>query len=574
MADEMKLKETEQKLKDIQLALDESCIVAITDKDGVIQYANDKFCETSKYSRDELIGSKHHIINSSHHPKSFFEDMWKTISSGKVWKGEIKNRKKDGTYYWVDTTIVPFLKPNGKPYQYISIRHEITDRKNYEEIIERMAYADPLTKLPNRNQLAQWMKEHIRDDGDKIAAFFIDIDQFKSINDHYGHMTGDLVLQEVALRLKNSIRKTDFISRQGGDEFIIILNNNDTKEEVTKVAKRMLDSVRRPISYKNTQIHITLSIGISMGNYHEDLDKMNFIETLIRQADTAMYQVKKQAGNSYCFHTNDQNSNLMRTYELEGEIKHALDNDEFYMVYQPIVNLKNNQIVGMEALLRWNNKKLGQVSPGDFIPILEKQLLIIPVGNWILRTVAAQMKKWQDEGIFFERVSINVSPIQLKDRYFIQHLREILNETQMDPSYIELEITESTLLEVQHSAVLFEELQALGIKISIDDFGTGYSSLSYLKKLPINTLKIDKSFIDDLDHHGKILANTIINMGKNLGYRVIAEGIETEEQLTFLKKQDSNEGQGYYFSKPIKGEEISKLLQKKKNNPIRDGKNS
>lgn len=565
MADERTGKETEQKLRDIQFALNESCIVAITDEQGIIQYVNDKFCKVSKYSQEELIGNRHSMINSGYHPESFFKAMWKTITSGEVWKGEIKNRKKDGTCYWVDTTIVPFLNQNGKPYQYVSIRYDITDRKNCEEMVRKLAYADPLTKLPNRNQLVEWMKESMRDEGDTVTAFFIDIDQFKSINDHYGHTTGDLVLQEVAVRLKNSIRKTDFISRQGGDEFIIILNNNDTEEEVTRVAERVLSNASEPIFYKNTQIHITLSIGISMGSYRKDIAKTDFIETLIRQADTAMYQVKKQAGNSYCFSTSDQNTNMMRTYQLEAEIKHALDDDEFYMVYQPIVNLQNNQVVGTEALLRWNNERLGHVSPGEFIPILEKQLLIIPVGNWVIRTVAAQMKKWQDEGIFFERVSINISPIQLKDRSFVKHLQQILNETQVDPSYIELEITESTLLEVQHSAVLFEQLQALGIKISIDDFGTGYSSLSYLKKLPINTMKIDKSFIDDLDHHGKVLANTIISMGKNLGYRVIAEGIETKEQLAFLKKQNSNEGQGYYFSKPVKSEEIAKLLKKSRN---------
>jgi len=560
MNDETKLEQTERKLRDIELALNESSIVAITDNRGIIQFANDKFCEISKYSREELVGSAQNIVNSGYHPRSFFKNMWKTIGTGNVWHGEIKNKAKDGTYYWVDTTIVPFLKSNGKPYQYISIRHNITSLKNYEELIEQMAYSDPLTNLPNRNQLVKWTNEHPKTPGETVAAFFMDIDNFKSINDNYGHTAGDIVLQEIAVRLRNCIRDIDFISRQGGDEFIIILNNNDNEETVAEIAESILNQISVPISHKNAQIHTTVSIGISMGTYHEYMDRTDFIETLVQRADTAMYHAKRQGGNYYCYNTQNQNTELFRTYELESKIKSALDNDEFFMVYQPIINLKNNQIVGMESLLRWNNQKLGLVSPGEFIPILEKQWLIVPVGSWILKTVCMQMKEWQDQGIFFERISVNVSPIQLKNRNFIKDLKQILEDTQIEPSYIELEITESTILEVKNSAKIFKDLQELGIKISIDDFGTGYSSLSYLKKLPINTLKIDKSFIDDLDRNGEILANTIINMGKNLGFRVIAEGIESMEQLAYLKQQTCDEGQGYYFSKPVKSEEITKLF--------------
>jgi diguanylate cyclase (GGDEF)-like protein/PAS domain S-box-containing protein len=563
MSDHNKLQETERKLRDLELALNESSIVAITDQRGRIQHANDQFCKISQYSREELIGSYHSMINSGYHPKSFFKNMWQTIGTGNVWRGEIKNQKKDGTYYWVDTTIVPFLKPNGKPYQYIAIRHDITALKEYEETIEKMAYSDPLTNLPNRNQMIKWIEENLNEQGNKIAAFFIDIDQFKTINEKYGHLTGDLILQEVAAKLRNNIRKTDFISRWGGDEFTIILNNNDSNEAIVQIAKRILNSTSSSFSYKQFQIPVSISIGISTGIYHNEINKMSFVETLIQQANKAMYRVKEIGGKSYHLNTYADSKNVPRTYQVEAEIKNALEKNEFHIAYQPIINLKNKQIVSLEALLRWNNENLGLVSPGEFIPILEQQLLIIPVGNWVLKTVAAQMSKWQEEGIFFERISVNVSPIQLKNPNFIQDLKNIFNATQMDPSYLELEVTESTLLEFHHSTVLFEELQALGIKISIDDFGTGYSSLSYLKKLPINTLKIDKSFIDDLDHHGKILVTTIMSMGKNLGYRVIAEGIETQEQLEFLKKQSLSEGQGYYFSKPVKSEEINQLMSNK-----------
>lgn len=566
MPDYKKLEEAKQKLKDLEQALNESSIVAITNQRGIIQYVNDKFCNISQYSRDELIGSYHNIINSGYHPNSFFKNMWKTIGIGNVWHGEIKNQKKDGTYYWVDTTIVPFLKPNGKPYQYVSIRHDITALKEYEKTIEKMAYTDPLTKLPNRNQMIKWIEENLHEQGNKIAAFFIDIDQFKTINEKYGHLTGDLVLKDVANKLQHNLRKTDFVSRRGGDEFIIILNNNDSDEEVISIAKRILYGTSISFSYQQFQIPISISIGVSTGIFHNNINKMSFVETLIKQANQAMYYVKKLGGRSYHLNTHTDSTNISRVYQVESEIKNALKNDEFHIVYQPIINLKNNQVVGLEALLRWNNKKLGAVSPGEFISILEQQLLIIPVGNWVLKTVASQMSKWQAEGVFFERISVNVSPIQLKNPNFVQDLKQIFNDAQMEPSYFELEVTESTLLEFHHTSVLFEELQSLGIKISIDDFGTGYSSLSYLKKLPINTLKIDKSFIDDLDHHGKILATTIMNMGKNLGYRVIAEGIETKEQLKFLQQQNLSEGQGYYFSKPVKSEEISKLVNRRNKN--------
>lgn len=555
------LNKVRKKLKDLELALDKSSIVAITDNRGIIQYANRKFSEISKYAQEELIGSYQSIVNSGHHPRSFFKDMWKTIGTGNVWQGEIKNKAKDGSYYWVDTTIVPFLKENGKPYQYISIRHNITRRKKYEQYIETMAYSDPLTQLPNRNQLIKWVTEYPQKTGETVTAFFLDIDHFKSINDNYGHDIGDFVLQEIAIRLRNAIRETDFVSRQGGDEFTIILNNNDDKEVVTTIAENILHQISVPIPYENKQIIITASIGISMGSIPEDMDSPIFIETLIKNADTAMYHAKREGGNDYCFNTKDQNKQLNRTYEIESNIKNALTNHEFYMVYQPLINLNNNQIVGMEALIRWNNKKLGVVSPGEFIPVLEKSGSIVPVGKWILETVCKQMKNWQENGIVFERISVNVSPIQLKNRSFIKDLQEILNNTEMDPSYIELEITEGTILEVNDSAIILQNLQDLGVKISIDDFGTGYSSLSYLKELPINTLKIDKSFIRDLDINGEIIANTIINMGKNLRFRVIAEGIENKEQLTYLQRQKCHEGQGYYFSKPVRSEETTKLFK-------------
>lgn len=558
---EKELNKALKKLRDIELALNESSIVAITDHQGVIQFANEKFCEMSQYSQEELIGSKQNIVNSGFHDREFFKEMWRTIGTGNIWKGEIKNRAKDGTYYWVDTTIVPFLKDDGKPYQYIAIRHDITKRKNYEETIKKMAYYDPLTMLPNRNMLNEWVSNY---QGETITVLFLDIDRFKSVNDNFGHRTGDKILQELAKRLKKTLRKTDFIVRQGGDEFIIFLDGVDNRVDVMSVVNKINEQFNAPFFIHDKVIVTTTSIGISMNKKESRKGEIvDFIEMAIRQADTAMYHAKKRGGNTYCFNTHDQNNEINRYYQLEYEIETALNQNQFSVVYQPFVHLKYGHITGIEALLRWHNPTLGSVSPVEFIPILEERGLIIPVGRWVLKTVCEQMVTWHRNGIDLKKISVNVSPIQFNEKDFVKDIKDILEETGLEPQYLELEITEGTLLHVGQSEETFHKLRDLGVTISIDDFGTGYSSLSYLKQLPINTLKIDKSFIDDLSIHDEVIVNTIITMGKHLSFNVIAEGIENEEQLNYLKEQDCPEGQGYYWSKPIEANQITKLFQER-----------
>ncbi len=290
-------------------------------------------------------------------------------------------------------------------------------------------------------------------------------------------------------------------------------------------------------------------------------DHLDLVEEMIRQADTAMYHAKQNGGNSHCFISDDQNDELRRYYQLEQEIKHALEEDEFSIVYQPLINLRNDEITGVEALLRWNNKKLGPVSPGEFIPLLEELGLIIPVGNWVLQSVCDQMVSWHKKGFSIDRVAVNVSPIQFVNQSFVHDVKEIIRETKMDPVWLELEITEGTILNIDKAEKTLKELRDLGVHISIDDFGTGYSSLSYLKRLPINTLKIDQSFIRDLDVNDEVIVNTIITMAKNLQFNIIAEGIETDYQLSYLKDQDCHEGQGYYFSKPIDARELEQAYK-------------
>lgn len=555
---QLELQKASKKLKDLELALNESSIVAITDNRGIITFVNEKFCEISQYSPEELIGNRHNIINSGYHNQEFFKEMWRTIGTGNVWQGELRNKRKDGTYYWVATTIVPFLKENGKPYQYIAIRHDITQRKEYEERIKKMAYYDPLTSLPNRNLLKEWLQTYITD-AENLTVLFLDIDRFKSINDNYGHRTGDVILKELAKRIQTCIQKTDFIVRQGGDEFVIFLTRLDDKDDIMELVNRIKTLFILPFIVNGHKIHTTTSIGICTSKTeNKDSEKLDWVEETIRKADTAMYHAKKNGGNTHCFNTSDQDDEMARYYQLEAEIKEALYRNEFSIVYQPLINLRDNEISGVEALLRWNNPRLGSISPNEFIPLLEELGLIIPVGRWVLNTVCKQIVKWKVKNVPINRVSVNVSPIQFRNNDFIKDVKNVLRETSIDPTYLDLEITEGTIINIDRAEVILGELQDLGVNISIDDFGTGYSSLSYLKRLPINTLKIDRSFIHNLDLHDEVIVNTIITMGKNLKFNVVAEGIETEDQLSYLKEQDCHEGQGYYFSKPLRAEELEK----------------
>lgn len=560
------LRETElnqaikDQLKDIELALNESSIVAITDNKGVIEFANDRFCEISGYSHEELIGSRQNIVNSGYHSRAFFKEMWRAIGTGNVWKGKIKNRAKDGTYYWVDTTIVPFLKENGKPYRYISIRHDITKLKEYEEAISHMAYHDPLTALPNRNYLNEWMADRDIANDEMIACLFIDVDRFKSINDTFGHQLGDVTLLEVAKRIKASACANHFIVRQGGDEFIVFLRGLTSKDEVIDIVNDMIDKFSTPFRLRGENKRITISIGISMfqADSHAN-NNLPIMETLMKQANTAMFHAKEKFGNSYCFNTDAQNVEQDRYYLLENELKEALQKEEFHIVYQPLIHLKSKKLVGVEALLRWNNEKMGFVSPGEFIPILEELGGINDVGKWVLESVCRQLKDWYEKDIHIPRVAVNVSPVQFENKNFVQDVKKLIEGLELQAQRLELEITEGTIFHLRRAEEVFRELQEIGIRISIDDFGTGYSSLHRLKQLPINTLKIDRSFIDDLDSDGEVIVDTIISMGKTLHFNIVAEGIETEAQFAYLEEVGCDEGQGYYLGRPMSVEGIEEM---------------
>jgi diguanylate cyclase (GGDEF)-like protein/PAS domain S-box-containing protein len=564
---EYKFKEALKKLNDIELALNESSIVAITDSRGFINHVNDKFCEISKYERHELLGQDHRIINSKHHSSLFFKELWSTIRSGKVWHGEIKNKAKDGSYYWVDTTIVPFLDERGKPYQYVSIRNDITKRKAYEEKIKQMAYYDPLTNLPNRYWLNKQLKKLLldRESPELLAILFLDLDRFKSINDTLGHHHGDVLLRRVAERLRKCIPSSDFISRHGGDEFILVLHSLKTVEEIEEMTEQIVKEMSLPFYIDGDKVLTSTSVGISLFSKEcqqhiipKDADEL--IDRLIKQADIAMYVAKRNGRNTYEMSSSSSNERIIKTISMENELKYALERNEFQLVYQPLIDLKTSGVIGAEALIRWNSAKFGTVYPIEFLPVLEEVGLIVPVGKWVLEEACKQMKTWTELNSKASKIGVNVSPIQLKSSQFVADIEQILKKMGLEPYFLELEITESVIQNSQESKKVLNRLRSLGVKVAMDDFGTCYSSLSYLKHLPINTLKIDKSFIDDLDEVGKVLVETIIQMGKKLNFDLTAEGIENEEQLQFVTEQGCHIGQGYLFDKPLSPEEMSRLL--------------
>lgn len=546
-----------KELKDIQFALEQSSIVAITDNKGIITYVNDKFCELSKYGRDELIGSTHRLINSGYHSKSFFKDMWAVIGSGKVWKGVMRNKAKDGSYYWVNTTIVPFLNEAAIPYQYISIRHDITNQKEIEEQILYNAYHDELTGLRNRRCFNYEINSSFQQNKDeKMAFFFIDLDRFKHVNDTLGHDSGDQVLKVVAHRLSTHLKNEVDLYRFGGDEFIAVMKDcSDTCAET--MAAKINNLFSTPFHYKGEKIYLSTSIGVSF--YPKDGKDL---EILVKKADSAMYIGKRSSSNEVQFFTSEMYENLTKMMEMERELRGAIEEKAFHLHYQPQVDLRTQEIVGLEALIRWEHPKWGNISPSEFIPIAEETGLITPITEWVLDSVCRDYRSWLDIGMEPIRLAVNISP-NLFQEDLVLLVTRTLEKWKLSSSFLELEMTEGVLQNQRTTIPILQELRALGVRVSIDDFGTGYSSLASLRDFPIDCLKIDRSFMEDIKKDNGIMIKTILDMATHLNVNVIAEGIETKSQLMFLSTLQCSQGQGYLFSRPLPGEEIVKILSKK-----------
>lgn len=471
---------------------------------------------------------------------------------------EFKAVQLDGTEIDVEMSAMPIMYEGRMAEQIVG--RDLTQRKKAEKTIKYMAYYDVLTGLPNRNMVRKHLNNALQKGGQELAVLFLDLDRFKIINDTKGHRVGDLLLKVVAARLKNAVGDAGLVSRQGGDEFIILLKGLN-KEKVVQVAERILNEFSEGIVVENQEFYVTPSIGISMAPC-DGKDE----ETLIKHADTAMYLAKERGKNNYQFYTNQLHGLSSRKMELENGLRKALEQSQLMLHYQPQVNLETGEIIGVEALVRWQHPENGIISPAEFIPLAEETGLIVPLGKWVLENAAAQNKSWQRRGLSQFPISVNISVRQLQEDRFIDTVKGVLEDTELDPRYLDLEITESVMQNSETTASILNELKELGVTLAIDDFGTGYSSLSLLKHLPIDKIKIDKSFVDDIIHHSNqgAMVKTIIDMGHNLQFNVIAEGVEELEQVEFLMRNGCRVGQGYYFSRPLAAEAIEELLKNHK----------
>jgi diguanylate cyclase (GGDEF)-like protein/PAS domain S-box-containing protein len=512
---------------------------------------------------DELISQgddaklREHVVGTIQGPEEFLEKI-KYIESHRDEKSYDEIRLKNGKIF--DRYTAPLIDATGQYRGRISYHRDITERKAAEERIQFLAYYDALTELPHRALLQDRMEIALADArrrGEKIAVMFLDLDQFKAINDLFGHAFGDILLKEVAKRIRSCGREQDTVARVGGDEFVLLVKGAKHAADAAIAAERLIAALKASFVIQGQSLYVSCSVGVSMFPQH-GADS----ETLIRNADAAMFCAKSEGRNKVRFFTDEMNADAQERLSMDKNLRQALESDEFFLEYQPQIDIETGTITGLEALIRWRHPELGLVPPDRFISIAENNGLIVPIGEWVLKTACAQAKKWQDDGLAPVTVAVNVSAVQFRQEGFADLVKQVLAETGLAPEYLELELTETLLLSnVDVVFATLQDLKDVGLQLAIDDFGTGYSSLSYLKQFPVGKLKIDRSFIRDIasDVDDAAITTAIISMAKSLHLKVIAEGVETEAQMSFLREGRCDEMQGYYFSKPISPDEAAAL---------------
>jgi diguanylate cyclase (GGDEF)-like protein/PAS domain S-box-containing protein len=556
-------KKAEERALTLSQAIEQSPIsMILTSIDSKIEYVNSAFEKISGYTASEVIGQPASMLKSGLTPKSLYKELWDSISQGHAWQGELQNKKKNGEIFWEHAHIAPIFDNAGITKHYLALKQDVTYDKQQEEKILHQAHYDSLTGLPNRllslDRLSQMLKDACRAKN-SVAVLFLDLDDFKKVNDILGHSVGDELLIKAAARLKHAIRDNDLVGRLGGDEFIIILSNINNPADVEIIATKLLKKFHIPFRLESRELVSTISIGIALYPLDSEDPK-----ELLRQADSAMYYSKDRGRNTYNFYTHQMNHDMNRRLRVEEQLRSALKRKELEVYFQPFVDIRSRKIIGAEALLRWKSDLLGQVTPDEFIPIAEQTGLIVSIGQFVIENAFTATKKWQLEFNPHFKIAINVSPKQFRENTFVDMLKIQLDIHQINPTSVELEITEGVLL--SGDPIIDSNLtwiNDIGVSISMDDFGTGYSSLSYLRSYPFNTLKVDKSFIHDItvDPGDLELVGAAIAMGHGLNLMVVAEGVETEEQYHLLNALKCDYGQGYLFSKPLPRAAFEELLK-------------
>ena len=536
--------------------------ILVSDQDNNIVAVNPKVIEMSGYSEQELLGRNPKILASGKTPKEVYRDMWQVLNVHGEWQGELLDKRKDGTIYPKWVTISTIVDKAGVLTHYIASFVDISELKTAQAHIERLAHHDSLTGLLNRysfeNRLDQALADAQRHSA-RLGLMFIDLDNFKRINDSLGHAIGDRLLIDAASRMQSMVRDSDIVARLGGDEFVIVLTHVDTPLDAVTVSKKLLDCLAQPFTIDRHTLHTTLSIGISV---FPDDGKDGI--SLMKHADTAMYQAKKLGKNNAQFFTADMTEAANEQLSLEHDLREALEQEQFELYYQPQVCSQTGEICGFEALLRWHHPTHGMISPLKFIPVAEDAGLIEPIGLWVLEAACQQIATWRHKGITGIRVAINLSAVQLRSRALVGQVMDAMSRHAIGPGELEFEITESAAMsDPIHATHVLQSLRNLGIQIAIDDFGTGYSSLAYLKRLPVNCLKIDRSFTQtiDTDENDASISASILAVAHSMGLRVVAEGVETAAQRLTLIQLKCDCLQGYYFSRPVPADACEEIIR-------------
>jgi diguanylate cyclase (GGDEF)-like protein/PAS domain S-box-containing protein len=539
--------------------------ILVTDEKARIISVNRAFTDITGFASEEAIGQTPRIKKSDHHEESYYQAIWNSLQNSGKWQGEIWNRRKNGEVYLEWQSITRITNPDTGAVNYVSLFSDITEMHRKDEHIRTQANFDALTSLGNRNLLNDRLSHALdvaRRDFTRVAVLVFDIDRFKVVNDSLGHDQGDNLLKEVAVRLRHELSSIDTLVRLGGDEFVAVLTEFSNSNEVAHIAGSILAALRPAIRLGLHEIHVTASMGI--GIFPQDgADSA----TLLKNADAAMYQAKESGRNSFSFFDASMNSRALERLDLESRLRKAVEDESFELHYQPKICLTDGRTCGVEALIRWRLPDGKLVSPIDFIPLAEETGLIVPMGEWALREACRQAREWLDQGHEDLRVAVNLSARQFQQSGLAERIAEILLESRLPAALLEVEVTESSVMSNAEQAIeTLRSIRALGVDISVDDFGTGYSSLGYLKKLPINTLKIDRSFVDELGLGGddEAIVKTIIALSKTLNLKTVAEGVETEEQKKFLIDSGCDIAQGYYYAKPLTSEKLIDWLRDSK----------